>query len=91
MSDKDTKETTKEEAKTGGPQGFADMCRQMMSGKPPDCCGTATQETASDQTPGCCGQEAQGKESGQTPGCCGPEMQGMMARMMGAFQPKQAK
>jgi hypothetical protein len=75
MSDKDTKETAKEEAKTEGPQGFADMCRQMMSGKLPDCCSTA----------------AQAATSGETVGCCGPEMQGMMARMMSAFQPKQAK
>jgi hypothetical protein len=75
MSDKDTKETGKEETKAEGPQGFSEMCRQMMSGKLPECCGAKTQETA----------------SGQTPGCCGPEMQGMMARMMSAFQPEQAK
>ncbi len=75
MSDKDTRETGKEEAKTEGAQAFGDMCRQMMSGKLPDCCSTATPETS----------------PGETSGCCGPEMQGMMARMMSAFQPKQAK
>ncbi len=42
MSRKDTKEKDKrdrEEAKVEGPQGFAEMCRQMMSGGMPDCCG----------------------------------------------------
>jgi len=29
----------KEEAKVEWPQGFAEMCRQMMSGGMPDCCG----------------------------------------------------
>ena len=37
MGAKDTKE--KKEAKIEGPQGFAEMCRQMMSGGMPDCCG----------------------------------------------------
>ena len=75
MSYKGTKEKDKEEAKVEGPQGFAEMCRQVMSGKTPSCCGTETQETASSETS--CG--------------CGPEMQGMMARMMSAFQPKAEK
>ncbi len=75
MSDKDTKETGKEEAKTRAPQGFAEMCHQMMSGKQPECCSTETQGTA----------------SGQTPGCCGPEMRRMMTPMMNACQPNQEK
>ncbi len=73
MSYKGTKEKDKEEAE--GRQGFAEMCRQVMSGKTPGCCGTETQERASSETS--CG--------------CGPEMQGMMARMMSAFQPKAEK
>jgi hypothetical protein len=39
MRAKDTKGRSKQEAKAEWPQGFADMCRQMMSGKMPDCCG----------------------------------------------------
>ena len=74
MSDKDTKETGKE-GKTEEPQGFAEMCRQMMAGKLPECCGT----------------EAEATESGGMAGCCGPEMRGMIARMMSAFGPKEGK
>lgn len=39
MCAKETKGKGKEEAKVEGPQGFAEMCRQMMSGGMPDCCG----------------------------------------------------
>ena len=39
MSDKNTKAKGKEEAKAEGPQGFTEMCRQMMAGGMPDCCG----------------------------------------------------
>ncbi len=38
MSDKDTKEKGKEEVRAEGRQGFAEMCRRMMSGGAPDCC-----------------------------------------------------
>jgi hypothetical protein len=87
MSYKGTKEKDKEEAKVEGPQAFADICRQVMSGKAPACCGGETPGTAS----GCCGTESQETASGET-GCgCGPEMQGMMARMMSAFQPQAEK
>ena len=75
MSDKDKKDTGKEEAKTRWPEGFTGMSRQMMSGKPP----------------GCCGPETQGTESHQTPGCCGSEMRAMMSRMMADFQATQGK
>jgi hypothetical protein len=40
MSAKGTKEKAKKETKAAGPQGFAEMCNQMMSGGMPDCCGT---------------------------------------------------
>jgi hypothetical protein len=36
---KETKGRSKEEAKAEWPQGFAEMCRQMMSDRMPDCCG----------------------------------------------------
>ncbi len=39
MSAKETKKKGKEEAKAEGPQGFAEMCGQMMSGGMPECCG----------------------------------------------------
>ena len=39
MCAKETKGKGKEETKAEGPQGFAEMCRQMMSGGMPDCCG----------------------------------------------------
>lgn len=39
MSFKETKRKSKEEAKMEWAQGFAEMCRQMMSGEMPDCCG----------------------------------------------------
>ncbi len=65
-----TEEEAAKEEKTEGPQGFAEMCRQMMSGKLSEYCGAATGGT----TPGA------------TSGCCGPRMQEMMARMMGVCQ-----
>ena len=40
MSAKDAKEMSNEETKLEGPQGFAKMCRQMISGGMPDRCGT---------------------------------------------------
>ncbi len=43
MGGKDTKQTAKEEAKVEGPQDFAEMCREMMSGGIPDCCGSEMQ------------------------------------------------
>jgi hypothetical protein len=39
MSGKDAKEKGKKEAKAEGARGFGEMCRQMMSGKAPGCCG----------------------------------------------------
>ena len=87
MSYKGTKEKDQEEGKVEGPQGFAEMCQQVMSGKTPGCCGGETQETA----PGCCGTETQATASNETSCGCGPEMQGMMARMMSTFQPKPEK
>jgi hypothetical protein len=44
MSGKDTKEKGGEEAKAEGPQGFAEMCRRMMSGEMPDWCGPQMRE-----------------------------------------------
>ena len=35
----ETKAKSEGEAKVEWPQGFAEMCRQMMSGGMPDCCG----------------------------------------------------
>ncbi len=43
MGGKDRKEKEKGEAKVEGPQGFAEMCREMMSGGMPDCCGSEMQ------------------------------------------------
>jgi hypothetical protein len=39
MCAEETKGKGKEEAKAEWPQGLAETCRQMMSGKMPDCCG----------------------------------------------------
>jgi hypothetical protein len=39
MCAREAKGKNKEEAKVEWPQGFAEMCRQMMSGGMPDCCG----------------------------------------------------
>jgi hypothetical protein len=39
MCAEETKGKGKEEAKAEWPQVFAKMCRQMMSGGMPDCCG----------------------------------------------------
>jgi len=47
MSDKDTKEKGKEEVRAEGRQGFAEMCRRMMSGGAPDCCGPQMREMMS--------------------------------------------
>jgi len=47
MSDKDTKEKGKEEVRAEGRQGFAEMCRLMMSGGAPDCCGPQMREMMS--------------------------------------------
>ena len=35
-----TQEDTAKEGKAEGPQGFADMCHQMMAGGLPPCCKT---------------------------------------------------
>ncbi len=35
----ETKAKSRDEAKAEWPQGIAEMCRQMMSGGMPDCCG----------------------------------------------------
>ncbi|MCJ7811451.1 MAG: hypothetical protein MUP62_04610 [Dehalococcoidia bacterium] len=47
MSDKDTKEKGKEEVRAEERQGFAEMCRRMMSGGAPDCCGPQMREMMS--------------------------------------------
>jgi hypothetical protein len=47
MSDKETKEKGKEEVRAEGRQGFAEMCRRMMSGGAPDCCGPQMREMMS--------------------------------------------
>jgi len=47
MCFKETKRKSKEEAKMESPQGFAEMCRQMMSGEMPDCCGPEMREMMS--------------------------------------------
>jgi hypothetical protein len=47
MSDKDTEEKGKEEVRAEGRQGFAEMCRRMMSGGAPDCCGPQMREMMS--------------------------------------------
>jgi hypothetical protein len=47
MSTKSTREKAEEEIKTGGPRGFAEMCRRMMSGEMPDCCGAEMRERMS--------------------------------------------
>lgn len=47
MSDKDTKEKVKEEVRAEERQGFAEMCRRMMSGGAPDCCGPQMREMMS--------------------------------------------
>jgi hypothetical protein len=47
MSGKDTREKGREEAKTEGWQGFAEMCRRMMSGEMPDWCGPQMREMMS--------------------------------------------
>jgi hypothetical protein len=47
MSTKSTKEKAKEGTKTERAQGFADMCRRMMSGGMPDCCGPEMREMIS--------------------------------------------
>jgi hypothetical protein len=39
MRAKETKGRSKQAAKAEWPQGLAEMCRQMMSGGMPDCCG----------------------------------------------------
>lgn len=39
MSAAEAKEKEGEGAKAEGQQGFAEMCRRMMSGGMPDCCG----------------------------------------------------
>ena len=68
MNQKKT-EPTSDQPKTEG-QAFTDICREMMTGELPDCCGKVAEET----TPS------------ETPACCGSEMKGMMTRMMGAFE-----
>ncbi len=59
MSDKDTKEKSKEETRTQGPQGCAEMCGQVMSGGMPDCCGPQMREKMSQWMAGC---QAKGEE-----------------------------
>lgn len=39
MSAKESKAKDREEAKAEGPEDFAKMCREMMSGGMPECCG----------------------------------------------------
>jgi hypothetical protein len=47
MSERDRKEEGKEEARPEGSQGFADMCRDMMSRGSCDCCGPKMREMMS--------------------------------------------
>jgi hypothetical protein len=47
MSTKRTREKRTEESKAEAPQGFAEMCSQMMSGEMPDCCGPQMREMMS--------------------------------------------
>lgn len=47
MSGASKQAKAKEEDKIGGPQGFAEMCRRMMSGEVPDCCGGQMREMMS--------------------------------------------
>ncbi len=47
MSERDTEEKGKEEARPEGSQGFADMCRDMMSRGSCDCCGPKMREMMS--------------------------------------------
>jgi hypothetical protein len=46
-SGKTAKEEGREETKTEGPQGLAQMCGCMPSGKMPECCGPAMREMMS--------------------------------------------
>jgi hypothetical protein len=44
MSAKKRTEKGSDEVKVEGPQGFAETCREMMSGGMPDCCGPEMRE-----------------------------------------------
>lgn len=55
MSQTDEKAKTTEEAEPEGTQCRPDMCREMMAGNLPDCCGTQMREIMSRGLPDNCG------------------------------------
>jgi hypothetical protein len=66
MCAKETKGKGKVEAKVEGPPAFAEMCRQMMPGGMPDCCGP---ETRGMMGRWMTGPQGEGQERPQR-GCC---------------------